>query len=267
MWEHFEVEQDGRVARITMTGRTMPPAFFGELASVCEDLAGREDLRAVVLRGTAKAFSYGLDLPAAFKEHGPLLSGGGLAGPRTELLGLIRRWQGAMGAVAALPVPVVAAVHGWCIGGGLDLASACDVRLASKVAKFSLRETRVAMVADLGSLQRLPGIIGQGNLRELAFTGRDVDAERALEMGLVNRVLPDRESLDEAATDMAEEIAANPPLAVRGVKEVLRFGEGKPMSEGLEYVAAWNAAFLQSEDLAEAVSAFMARREPDYKGG
>jgi enoyl-CoA hydratase len=163
-------------------------------------------------------------------------------------------------------VPVIAAVHGLCIGGGLDLISACDIRLASADARISLRETKIAIVADLGSLQRLPAIIGQGHTRELAFTGKDVTAARAKEMGLINEIHADRAALHEAAQAMAAEIAANPPLTVRGVKQVLGHGEGKTVAEGLAYVAAWNAAFLASEDLGEALQAFAEKRSPNYKG-
>src|SRR5262249_50287335 len=153
-----------------------------------------------------------------------------------------------------------------CIGGGLDLASACDIRLASSDATFSLRETKIAIVADLGSLQRLPAIIGKGHTRELAFTGKTISAARAREIGLVNDRLPDREALAAAADALAREIARNAPLTVRGVKDVLDFGEGKTVAEGLAYVAAHNAAFLASEDLGEALAAFMEKREPRFQG-
>ncbi|MCB9726998.1 MAG: crotonase/enoyl-CoA hydratase family protein [Deltaproteobacteria bacterium] len=262
----LHLERDGAVATVTLAARTMAPAFFDDLGAMMAELAADAELRAVVLRGSERCFSYGLDLPATFREHGALFSGGGLAAPRTELLRLIRRWQASMTTVAELPVPVIAAVHGHCIGGGLDLISACDVRLASADATFSLREARVAIIADLGSLQRLPPIIGQGHTRQLAFTGADIGAERARTIGLVNDVYADRQALDVAARALAAEIAANPPLTVRGIKEVLAYGDGRPVRDGLEYVAAWNAAFLQSEDLGEAVSAFMGKRPPAFKG-
>jgi len=244
----------------------MPPAFFSECATLFDELSRDEALRAVVIRGSGKAFSYGLDLKEAFAEHGTTLSGGGLAKPRSELRALIQSFQQAFTAIARCPVPVIAAVHGWCIGGGLDLISACDIRLCTRDAKFSLRETKIAIVADVGSLQRLPAIIGKGNMRELAFTGKDIDAERALAMGLVNQVCDDTDALALAATTMAEEIAANAPLTVRGVKQVLDYCEGKSVTDGLEYVATWNAAFLASSDLGEAVAAFAARRAPEFKG-
>ena len=157
--------------------------------------------------------------------------------------------------MAACRKPVIAAVHGWCIGGGVDLISAADVRLASADAKFSIREARLAIVADVGSLQRLRGIIGEGQLRELALTGKDITAERAEQIGLVNDVLPDQEALMAAALEMAGEMAANSPLAVAGTKAVLNEGREEDIARGLRHVALWNSAFLHSEDLLEAVAA------------
>jgi enoyl-CoA hydratase len=265
MSDTLSVTQADHVATVTLLRTTMVPAFFAECEAAFQALAADPSVRAVVVRSSAKAFSYGLDLPAAFQAHGDLFAGGGAA-KRAELLALIRRLQGAFTAIAEHPVPVIAAVHGACIGGGLDLVSACDVRICSREAKFSLREVKVAIVADLGSLQRLPPIIGQGHTRELAFTGKTIDAERALRIGLVNDILDTPEALAAAAAAMAGEIAHNPPLTVRGVKDVLDFGAGRSVAEGLSYVAAHNAAFLATEDLGEALAAFMEKREPRFSG-
>ena len=171
-----EVDWSDGIATVTLLKKTMNVAFFDDLGQVFSELVEDSSLRAVIICSSAPNFSYGLDLVSAFRDHGNLFAGGGLAGPRTELLGLIRKWQAAFGAPATIEVPVIAALHGWCVGGGLDLASACDIRLCSADARFSLREARIAIVADLGSLQRLPGIIGQGHTRELAFTAKDIAA-------------------------------------------------------------------------------------------
>lgn len=265
MPDTLSVSVADHVATVTLLKTTMAPVFFTECEAAFRALAADAEVRAVVVRSSAKGFSYGLDLPAAFQAHGALFAGGG-AKNRAELISLIRRLQASFDAIAACPTPVIAAIHGQCIGGGLDLASACDVRLCSKEAKFSLREVKVAIVADLGSLQRLPPIIGQGATRELAFTGKTIDADRALHLGLVNEVLDTPEALAEAASAMAREIAQNPPLTVRGIKDVLDFGAGKSVAEGLAYVAAHNAAFLASEDLGEALTAFMEKRAPRFSG-
>jgi enoyl-CoA hydratase len=174
--------------------------------------------------------------------------------------------QHTFSSLAHCPVPVIAAIHGYCIGAGVDLITACDIRYASADAVFSIRETRLAMVADVGTLQRLPLIIDPGSVAELAYTGRDFDAGEAASLGLVTRLLPDQDTTFAAALETAELIAANSPLAVRGTKVVLRAGEGKTVEEALDYVALWNAAFLHSNDLGEAMASFVERRPPEFKG-
>jgi enoyl-CoA hydratase len=175
--------------------------------------------------------------------------------------------QDSVTSIAALAIPVIAAVHGYCIGGGVDLVSACDIRLGAANAVFSVREAKVAIVADLGTLQRLPRIIGAGHLAELAFTGKDIDAQRAAQIGLINSI--EGESADDvlaAAYALAREIAANSPLAVRGTKAVLAANDGKTIDQGLEFVARWNTMYLQSNDLREAMTAFIERRPPVFTG-
>jgi enoyl-CoA hydratase len=175
--------------------------------------------------------------------------------------------QASVSAVAACRKPVVAAVHGYCIGGGVDLIAACDVRLAADDAVFSVRETKIAIVADLGSLQRLPRLVGAGHLAELALTGKDIDAERAKAIGLVNDVYPGGlDAVRKAAVDLAAEIAANSPLAVQGTKAVLAANDGRTVAEGLEYVAWWNSLYLHSADLTEAMTAFFEKRPPRFTG-
>jgi enoyl-CoA hydratase len=210
----------------------------------------------------------GLDL----KALGGVLSaagGGGSSSGAARALGArqdILRLQASITSVAQCPKPVIAAVHGYCIGGGVDLIAACDIRLASADAIFSVREAKVAIVADLGSLQRLPAIVGAGHVAELAFTGKDISAERAREIGLVNHVAVDAEAVRQAAGEMANEIAANSPLAVQGTKAILTANEGRTVAEGLDYVATWNAGMLGSDDLVEAMTAFMERRAPTFTG-
>jgi enoyl-CoA hydratase len=174
--------------------------------------------------------------------------------------------QHTMTSIARCPKPVIAAIHGYCIGAGVDLITACDIRLASGDALFSVRETRMGMVADVGTLQRLPRILNPGYVAELAFTGKDVQAAEAQDMGLISRVYADRDELIEAATELAQSIAANSPLAVQGSKAVLAATEHMSVDEALDYVAVWNAAFLHSNDLQEAVQAFLEKRPPEFDG-
>jgi enoyl-CoA hydratase len=227
-------------------------------------------VRVVIVAAKGPHFSVGLDL----KAMGGLLSGTATAGgERTSAAVRARgarddvlRLQASITAVAQCSKPVIAAVHGYCIGGGVDLIAACDIRLASADAIFSVREAKVAIVADLGSLQRLPSIIGAGHVAELAFTGKDISAERAKAIGLVNDVAADAEGVLKAAYELADEIAANSPLAVQGTKAVLTANEGRTVAEGLDYVATWNAGMLSSNDLVEAMTAFMERRPPTFSG-
>jgi enoyl-CoA hydratase len=266
----LSVEVTDHVAEVTLLGpgkgNAMGPDFWRELPIVFGAIDADPQVRAVVLTGSGKHFCYGLDLPAMMPGWAELLGGDALAEPRSRFLDDLRRLQRAVTSIAACRKPVIAAVSGWCIGGGVDVIAAADVRVASADAKFSVREVKVAIVADLGSLQRLSGIIGEGHLRELAFTGRDIDADRAQRIGLVNDVYPDQASTVDAARVMAREIAANPPLVVQGAKEVLEAGRAPQVAAGLRYVGAWNAAFLPSKDLGEAVRAFVERRPPEFKG-
>lgn len=264
----LSVERDGPVATVTLLGpnrgNAMGPDFWRELPVVFGELDADEEVRAVVVTGSGSHFSYGLDLSAYGGQWAQSLSeDGGLARPRTRLHDQVREMQAALNAVAGCRKPVAAAIDGWCIGGGVDLIAACDVRYATPAARFSVREVRVGIVADLGSLQRLPAIIGDGHFRELALTGKDVDAERAARIGLVNDVVPDAGA---AAREFAGLVAANPPLVVQGVKQVAEAARAAQVDAGLRYVAAWNSAFLPSADLFEAMTAFAERREPKYEG-
>jgi enoyl-CoA hydratase len=266
----LKVDIADRVAEVTLLGpgkgNAMGPDFWRELPIVFGRLDADPDVHAVVLTGSGAHFSYGLDLPAMMPHWTPLLADRAFAAPRTEFRNELRRLQHAVTSVAECRKPVIAAVSGWCIGGGVDVIAAADVRLASAEAKFSVREVKVAIVADLGSLQRLAGIVGEGHLRELAYTGRDIDAARAEKIGLVNDVYPDQDGVLAAARELAGQIAANPPLVVQGVKDVLDHRRGAEVADGLRYVAAWNSAFLPSEDLGEAAQAFLERRAPEFRG-
>lgn len=248
-------------------GNAMGPDFWREMPEAFAELDRDDAARAIVVRGEGDNFSYGLDLAAMVGDLGSHFgSGENLAAERTRLLDLVGEMQKAFDNVAACRKPVIAAINGWCVGGGVDLIASCDIRLCSGDARFSLREVKVAIVADLGSLQRLPRIIGEGATRELAFTGKDIPASRALQIGLVSETYETRDALLEAARTLAGEIADNPPLVVQGIKRVMNYCADKSVADGLEYVAVWNSAFLQSADLAEAMSAFRERRAPQFKG-
>src|SRR5580693_7951480 len=280
--EVISVERHGHVATVWLdrpeARNAMGPAFWEDLTSAMTELSADTAVRAVVVAARGPHFSVGLDL----KAMSGVLTGGdnrGADGQRAKGDGPpsmalravaaragVKRLQRSISTVADCPKPVIAAIHGYCIGGGVDLTSACDIRLASADAVFSVRETKVAIVADLGSLQRLPHIIGKGHVAELAFTGKDITAARAKEIGLVNDVFADPPGALAAARHLANEIAANSPLAVQGTKAVLAACEDRSVADGLDYVATWNAGFLGSDDLVEAMTAFMEKRPPEFKG-
>jgi enoyl-CoA hydratase len=248
-------------------GNAMGPDFWRELPLVMQQADADPDVRAVLIRGDGRAFSYGLDLPAmlgAMSERAA--QDGGLAGARAEQFQHIKELQESITSVERCRKPVVAAVHGWCIGGGVDLIAACDIRLCAMDAKFSVREVKVAIVADVGSLQRLPHIIGEGMTRRLALTGEDISAQRAERIGLISEVFDSHEALLTGARELCGQLAANPPLVVQGTKQVLNESRELSVEAGLRYVATWNAAFLQSHDLNEAMTAFLERRAPRYEG-
>ncbi|HEY7948409.1 MAG TPA: enoyl-CoA hydratase-related protein, partial [Acidimicrobiales bacterium] len=204
--EVLSIERHDHVATLWLdrpdARNAMGPAFWEDLPAAMTDVSGDSDIRAVVVAARGPHFSVGLDL----KAMAGLLTGGGRGdgeergkgdgSPSMALRAVaaragVKRMQKSINAVADCPKPVIAAIHGYCIGGGVDLTTACDIRLASADAVFSVRETKVAIVADLGSLQRLPHIIGKGHVAELAYTGKDITAARAREIGLVNEVFPD----------------------------------------------------------------------------
>jgi enoyl-CoA hydratase len=262
----FSLERDGSVALVTMLAPSMGFEFFRELPVLFRELDADPQVRAIVLGGSGANFSFGLYLKDVAPMFGALTDGSTGAAARTTMLAQVREWQASLTAVAECRTPIISAIDGWCIGGGIDLVAATDIRLATSSAKFSLRETRMAIVADLGSLQRLVGIIGDGHLRELALTGGDIDSARAERIGLVNSVFPDVATLRDAALEMARTIAANPPLVVRGVKDVLDAERAPRVEAGLRYVAAWNSAFLPSHDLGEAFASFAERRPAEFVG-
>lgn len=264
------IEKTGHVATVTLIGpgkgNRMGPDFWREMPIAFGELDRDESVRAIVIQGSGPHFSTGLDLMAMSGELAVLMAEPNLAADRVALHEIIVRMQRSISCVAECRKPVIAAISGWCIGGGMDLVTACDVRLASADAKMSVREVKIAIVADVGSLQRLPHIVGQGVARELAMTGDDISAERALKIGLVNEVFSTQAELFAAARQMAERIAKNPPIVVQGVKSVLNYGMGRPVADGLAHVAMHNAAYLPSYDLREAMASFVEKREPNYKG-
>ena len=262
-YEVFSIERHGHVATLWLDNpdrrNALGMPFWNELPAAMKELEDDDAVRAVVLAARGRDFTVGLDLKSMM---GTVTGGEKPFGRLDEIV----RLQGSITSVAEMSKPVIAATHGYCLGGGIDLITACDIRYAAANTVFSIRETKIAIVADVGTLQRLPHIIGKGHVAELAYTGDDFGADYAKEIGLVSRVFPDADATVAAARELAERIGANSPLAVQGTKRVLNYCEGKTVEDGLRYVATWNAAFLMSEDLKEAMRAFAEKRPPKFEG-
>lgn len=266
----YKVEKQGHIAWVFLNRpekkNAMGPAAWTEIIPIFKDIDEDDEIRVAIVAGEGKDFSTGIDLMGMAPLISTLKNWDFSAKATVKLFKDIFPLQDAMSCVEKCSKPVICAYHGYCIGAALDLGSCCDIRLASQDARISLREAAVAIIADVGVLQRLPLIIGQGFTRELAFTAKYIDAARARDINLVNDVFPDRESLLKGAEALALEIAAQAPLAVQGVKDVLNFCRGKSIADGLEYVAARSAMILPSEDLADTMASFMEKRKPGFKG-
>jgi len=239
-------------------------AMWHEIRDAMRWLDETPEARVAIIRGAGRQFTAGIDLAllgAVRAEVADACDGRS----REKLRRLILDLQDTLTAIERCRKPVIAAIHGACIGGGVDLVTACDIRLASADAVFSVKEIDVGMTADLGTLQRLPRIVGEGMARELAYTGRPFDGREAREMRLVNRCHDTPEALMAGALELARAIAAKSPLAVRGAKEMITYARDHSIADGLDHVATWNAAMLLSADLPEAIEAAREKRKPDFR--
>lgn len=266
----YIVEKNPPVARVYLNRpekkNAMNPPAWKETRPIFEDLDHDPDIRAVIISGKGGCFSAGIDLMEMAAELPELMDAAQKGGVKQRLLHKIYPLQDAMSCIEWCRKPVIAAVHGYCIGAGLDMATACDIRICSQDAEFCLKEAAVGFVADVGVLQRIPLIVGQGIARELAYTARPITARRAKEILLVNEIFSDHDALMAGAERLAKEIAGNSPLAVQATKEVLNFGVRKSVEDGLKYTASMSANIIPSDDLMEAVNAFLQKRKPVFPG-
>jgi enoyl-CoA hydratase len=271
-WSVLALEVRNAVAHLALNrpdkANAMNATLWQELREAFVWADETPEIRAVVLYANGKLFSAGIDLEllmsvSSMTQDSKYANCAGRV--REDVRRLLVQLQAAITSIERCRKPVIAAVHGACIGGAVDLVCACDMRFCSADAAFSIKEIDMGMVADLGTLQRLPRLIPDGLVRELAYTGRNLPAAEAERCGLVNRVLPDRAELLAHVTGLAEQIAAKSPLAVRGTKEMLLYARDHSVEEGLNYIATWNAAMLISNDLSEAFAAQMAKRPASFK--
>jgi enoyl-CoA hydratase len=241
---------------------TMNRAFWGDMVRVFNEIDESPAVRCVVIASTGRHFTAGLDL---VDFGGDLVQPDIEPGRRAEQLRrFVLRMQETMSVIDRCRVPVIAAIQGGCIGGGVDLASACDMRYATDDAFFTIQEINIAITADVGTLQRLPHLLPQGIVRELSYTGRRMPAAEAHAYGLVNRTFPDQAAMLDGVMTVARDIAGKAPLAVTGTKEMLNYARDHTIADGLNYVATWNAAMLSAADLTEAFGAQQQKRSADY---
>ncbi len=263
----FKTEIDGAVAHVIMArpekANAMSPDFWDDLPRITRELAQNPAIRAMVISAEGKHFTAGMDLAAfnglmdAFKVE----PARGAYAFRKECL----RLQDTFTALEEAPFAVITATHGACIGGGIDMITAADIRLTASDTYFSIEEVNIGMAADVGTLQRLPKLIAPGVARELAMTGRRFYTDEAKEIGLINAVYEDRKATVAAALEMAQLIAKKSPLAIAGIKQSLNFARDHSVADGLEQIAVWNSGMLRSEDLMLAMQARMAKKDAEFK--
>ena len=239
---------------------------WGGIPDALDQCVADDAIKAVVLAGRGKHFCVGIDLIGSGLGHGDDAAPSEAVANLRQLEGT-GRFQAAISSLAECALPVIAVIHGHCLGAGIDLISACDIRISSACANFSVRETRIGLVADVGTLQRLPKIISAGHMAELTYTGKDIGATRAEKIGLVNDVYDSFDAAYQAALSMASEIAANSTLAVRGSKFILRQSEDLTTEQSLLLNGMFTLmTSLKSNDLKESMAAFVARRPAKYTG-
>lgn len=266
----FEVEKKEHIAWVFMNRpkklNACGPDFWREIIEIMSELDDDDEVRVIILAARGKCFTAGIDLVGMATELPGVTEKGVMGRKRLEMVKAIMRLQNSITSLDKCRKPVIAAIHGYCIGAGVDIITACDIRLASADATFSVREAQVAIVADVGTLQRLPRIIGEGHTKELTYTAKDIDAVRAKEINLLNEVYPDQDALFAAAEALAKEIADQSPLAVMSAKEVINYCRDKNVADGLDYVANRSANIMPSDDFFEAIAAFGERRKPKFPG-
>ena len=263
----FDVEIKDKIAHIKMNRpdefNSMNKAFWSELPHLVEDLSDNASARVIVLSGEGKHFCAGMDLANFAPSGSPPNAHNGMRSESAYRVTL--DLQHTITCLEKARMPVISAIQGACIGGGVDLATATDLRYCTKDAFFCIQEINIGMAADVGTLQRIPRLVPEGIVRELAYTGRRFMPEEALKHGLVNQVFDTKEEMMAGVMEVAKEIAAKGPLAIAGSKESLNYGRDHTVEESLNHIALWNNAMGIGDEMSVAFKAKAEKKDPEFE--
>ena len=263
----FDVSVSDKIAHIQLKRpealNSMNRDFWQELPEIVNTLDDTGEARAIVLSSTGKHFTAGMDL-SVFTSGNDDAKDADPARRRANQRRDLLRLQETFNCLDRARIPVLAATQGGCIGGGVDMISACDMRYSTEDAFFCIQEINIGMTADVGTFPRLPHLIPQGLVRELAYTGRRLTAQEAVDVGLVNRLYSDHDALLQGVFEIASEIAARNPLAIWGSKEMINYARDHSIADGLDYIATWQSGMHQPKDMAEAFAAKSEKRDPEF---
>lgn len=267
----FDLSVTNHIAQVTLSRgdelNTMNRSFWKELSYIMDEINRNSEVRVVIMSSTGKHFCAGMDLDAF--SHGvdniPNDKKPDAARVGEAIYRSAKELQGYISSMEKIRVPVIVAIQGGCIGGAVDMVTACDIRLATAQAFFCIQEINIGMAADVGTLQRLPRLIPDSKMRELAYTGRRMYADEAKSSGLVSDTYDSQEDMLAAAKELAEQIASKSPIAIHGLKAVMNYSRDHTIEDSLEYNALWSGAMLSQEDMTEAISAFLEKREATFK--
>jgi enoyl-CoA hydratase len=267
-YQSFTVDVSNYIAHVKFSRpdalNSMNKTFWLELPECMRDIEANTDARVIVISSTGRHFSAGMDL-GVFTDSKAVPMGGDPGRMAENLRRVVLQLQDTLTALEKVRIPVLAAVQGGCIGGALDLVCAADSRYCSRDAYFTIKETELGMTADVGTLQRLPKLMPEGVVRELAYTGRKFTADEALALGFVNAVYESQDEMLAAVMAVAGQIAANSPLAVTGCKEMLNYSRDHSVEDSLRYMATWQAGMFRPADMMKTFQAKAQKKTPEYE--
>ena len=264
----FQIEKISGVTHVSFNrpekANAVNDTGWREMKQIFEMLSEDSETRVIILKGAGKNFCAGIDLTLLMniQEFRQIKDE---ARQRLLFRKFLKAMQGSINAIEQCQKPVIAAIQGACIGAGVDIISACDLRYCSSNAFFSIKEIDMGLVADLGTFQRLPKFMNFSHVAEMAYTGRNVSGEEAESLGLVNKCAGSEEDLMAHATSVAKSISEKSPLVLKGIKQNLLYSRDHSVSDSLEYVATWNTGLIFSTDLLEAFQASMEKRKAEFE--